>query len=73
MKRQLGIDLQRAGMLIIVIVMILDRFVFSIHTKFILFCAVLSATLLIWGIQIIKREEAKALGLFPLIKQEERE
>lgn len=59
MSRMWGIRLQNAGMLIIVMVMLLDRFIFSIHDGFILGSAGVSAVLLIAGILVVKKHDMK--------------
>lgn len=59
MKRHTGIQMERAGMLLIVMVMLLDHLVFAIKEPFILFCACVSAALLIAGIRIVKKAEEK--------------
>lgn len=57
-KRQ-GTQLQIAGSILIVTVMLTDRFLFSLQNNFILFAACISAALLIAGIEIVKRIETK--------------
>lgn len=59
MSRTQGQHLQAMGCILIVTVMLLDRFVFSIQDGFILAAACLSAVLLIAGIQIVKRADAR--------------
>lgn len=58
-----ALTLQRLGMVLIVTVMLTDRFLFSIREEFILVCAVISAAALILSITKLKlievREEAK--------------
>ena len=58
MSRTQGQQLQAMGC--IVTVMLLDHFFFSIQEGFILAAACLSAVLLIAGIQIVKRADARA-------------
>ena len=60
MSRTQGQQLQAMGCNLIVTVMLLDHFFFSIQEGFILAAACLSAVLLIAGIQIVKRADARA-------------
>lgn len=59
MSRTQGQQLQAMGCILIVTVMLLDRFFFSIQDGFLLAAAILSAGLLIAGIGIVKRADAR--------------
>ena len=59
MTKEQGQHLQWVGCILIVTVMLLDRFVFSIQEGFLLAAACLAAALLIAGIRIVKRAEAQ--------------
>jgi hypothetical protein len=57
MTRQQGVNIQTAGMLIIVSVMLLDKFIFSIQEEFILVCAIISVVLMAVGIRAVKKAD----------------
>ena len=57
MSKTQGQQLQAMGCILIVTVMLLDHF-FSIQEGFVLAAAILSAALLIAGIQIVKRADS---------------
>ena len=58
MSKTQGPQLQAMGCILIVTVMLLDHFFFSIQEGFVLAAAILSAALLIAGIQIVKRADS---------------
>lgn len=60
MSKTQGQQLQAIGCILITTVMLLDHFFFSIQDGFLLTAACLSAVLLIIGIQIVKRADARA-------------
>ena len=60
LSRRRGLQLEAFGSLLIVTVMLADRFLFSIQAGFILTCAVISAAALIFGIRIVKRADEEA-------------
>lgn len=60
MSKRQGQRLQGMGCVLILTVMLVDHFLFSIQEGFILAAACLSAVLLIAGIQIVKRADARA-------------
>ncbi len=60
LSRRRGLQLEAFGSILIVTVMLADRFLFTIQDGFILTCAVLSAAALILGIRIVKRADDEA-------------
>lgn len=60
LSRQRGLQLEAFGSVLIVTVMLADRFLFSIQDGFILACAVISAVTLIIGIRTVKRADEEA-------------
>ncbi len=58
--RKAGLDLQMAGCIIIITVMLADRFLWTVNDRFILLCAFISAALIIAGMQIVKRRDQEA-------------
>lgn len=59
MSRGLGVALQNSGMIIIVTVMLIDRFLFQIQDGFIFICACVGTILLGAGILILKKYDMK--------------
>lgn len=59
MKRALGMRLKGIGCVLIITVMLTDRFLFTIQDSFILTMAILSAIMLIVGIFIVRIEDAR--------------
>ena len=59
MSKQIALIMQRAGMILIVTVMLLDQFVFQIEEAFLLTCAIISAVLLAVSITRLKYIEVK--------------
>ena len=60
MSRQRGLQLEAFGSILIVTVMVTDRFLFSVQDGFILACAIVSAISLIIGIRAVKRADDRA-------------
>lgn len=60
LSRRRGLQLEAFGSVLIVTVMLADRFLFSIQDGFILTCAVISAAALILGIWTAKRADEEA-------------
>ncbi|WP_191378651.1 hypothetical protein [Flavonifractor sp.] len=67
MSRQRGRQLQGFGCVLIVTVMLIDHFLFTLQDNFVLACAIVSAVALIVGIRVVKRaddqEQASACGV----------
>ncbi len=65
MTKEHALILQNIGMILIVTVMLMDHFIFTLQDGFLLACAIISAVLLITGIVTRKileaREEAGSL------------
>lgn len=57
LSRRRGLQLEAFGSILIVTVMLADRFLFPIQDGFILACAVISAAALMVGIRIVKRAD----------------
>lgn len=57
MKKSTGYTIQYIGVILIVTVMFLDNFVFALSENYVLTCAIISAILIILGMQIVKRKE----------------
>ena len=55
LTRDLGLQLQYFGCVLIVTVMLTDRYLFGVQNKFILTCAIISAIFLTAGIRIVKK------------------
>ncbi len=60
LSRRRGLQLEAFGSILIVTVMLTDRFLFGIQDGFILACAVVSAVALIIGIRTVKRADEEA-------------
>ena len=60
LSRRRGLQLEAFGSSLIVTVMLIDRFLFSVQDGFILTCALLSAAALIVGIRTVKRADDEA-------------
>lgn len=60
LSRRRGLQLEAFGSVLIVTVILADRFLFTIQDGFILTCAVISAVALTVGIRIVKRADEKA-------------
>lgn len=60
LSRRRGLQLEAFGSILIVTVMLADRFLFSIQDGFILACAVVSAVTLTIGIRTVKRADEEA-------------
>ena len=60
LSRRRGLQLEAFGSVLIVTVMLADRFLFIIQDGFILTCAVISAAALILGIRTVKRADEEA-------------
>ena len=60
LSRRRGLQLEAFGSVLIVTIMLADRFLFAIQDGFILTCAVLSAAALIHGIRTLKRYDEEA-------------
>lgn len=54
LSREQGLRLEAFGSILIITVMLTDRFLFGIQEGFILCCAVISAISLVIGIKIVK-------------------
>ena len=61
LSRRRGLQLEAFGSILIITVMLADRFLFSIQDGFILTCAVISAVALTIGIRTVKRADEEAL------------
>lgn len=59
MSKQIALTMQRAGMVLIVTVMLINQFVFQIEEGFLLTCAIISAVLLAVSITRLKYIEVK--------------
>lgn len=66
LSRRRGLQLEAFGSILIVTVMLADRFLFSVQDGFILTCAVISAVALILGIRTVKRADEEAQQDQPL-------
>ena len=66
LSRRRGLQLEAFGSILIVTVMLADRFLFSVQDGFILTCAVISAVALILGIRTVKRADEEAQQAQPL-------
>ena len=66
MSRQRGRQLQGFGCVLIVTVMLIDHFLFTLQDNFVLACAIVSAVALIVGIRVVKladgQEHASVCG-----------
>ena len=60
LSRRRGLQMEAFGSILIVTVMLADRFLFSIQDGFILICAVMSAVALTIGIRAVKRADEAA-------------
>lgn len=60
LSRRRGLQFEAFGSILIVTVILADRFLFSIQDGFILTCAVISAAALILGIRTVKRADEEA-------------
>lgn len=60
LSRRRGLQLEAFGSILIVTVMLTDRFLFGIQDGFILACAVVSAVTLAIGIRTVKRADEEA-------------
>ena len=56
MNRETALVLQNTGMLLIIVVMLTDSFLYALTREFIIVCALISAVLMIIGISILKKE-----------------
>lgn len=56
MCRETALILQNAGMILIVVVMLTDTYLFRLEGRFILACALVSAALLIKAICVLKHD-----------------
>lgn len=57
MSRQRGLQFEAFGCILIVMVMLIDRFLFTLQDGFLLACAVISAITLIIGIRVVKKAD----------------
>lgn len=57
MSRQRGLQFEAFGCILIVTVMLIDRFLFTLQDGFLLACAVISAITLIIGIRVVKKAD----------------
>lgn len=60
MSRQRGLQLEAFGCILIITVMLTDRFLFTLQDRFLLACAFLSAITLILGIRTVRRADERA-------------
>lgn len=60
MSRQRGLQFEAFGCILIVTVMLTDRFLFALQDSFVLACAIVSAAALITGIRAVKRADERA-------------
>lgn len=60
MSRQRGLQFEAFGCILIVTVMLIDRFLFALQDNFVLACAVVSAVALIIGIRAVKQADERA-------------
>lgn len=60
MSRQRGLQLEAFGCILIVTVMLTDRFLFTLQDNFVLACAIVSAAALTAGIRAVKRADERA-------------
>lgn len=60
LSRQRGLQLEAFGSILIVTVMLADRFLYEIQSGFLLACAFVSAAALIVGIRTVKRADEEA-------------
>lgn len=60
MSRQRGLQFEAFGCILIITVMLIDRYLFGLQDGFILACAVVSAITLIIGIRTVKLADEKA-------------
>lgn len=60
MSRQRGLQFEAFGCILIVTVMLIDRFLFPLQDNFVLSCAVVSAVALIIGIRAVKQADEHA-------------
>jgi hypothetical protein len=58
LSKRRGLQLEAFGSVLIITVMLTDRFLFSVQNGFILICAIISAAALILGIRTVKRFDA---------------
>lgn len=66
LSRRRGLQLEAFGSVLIVTVMLADRFLFAIQDGFLLTCAVISAAALIFGIRAVKRADEETRQDQPL-------
>lgn len=60
MSRQRGLQFEAFGCILIVTVMLADRFLFTLQDNFVLACAIVSAAALATGIRAVKRADERA-------------
>lgn len=60
MSRQRGLQFEAFGCILIVTVMLTDRFLFTLQDNFVLACAIVSAAALTIGIRAVKRADERA-------------
>ena len=60
LSRQRGLQLEAFGSILIVTVMLADRFLYTVQDGFMLTCAFISAAALIVGIRTVKRADEEA-------------
>lgn len=60
LSRQRGLQLEAFGSILIVTVMLADRFLYTVQDGFILACAFISAAALTVGIRTVKRADEEA-------------
>lgn len=60
LSRQRGLQLEAFGSILIVTVMLADRFLFTLQDGFVLAAAIVSAVFLTIGIHVVKRADEQA-------------
>lgn len=60
LSRRRGLQLEAFGSILIVTVMLADRFLFTLQDGFVLAAAIVSAIFLIIGIRVVKRADEQA-------------
>lgn len=60
LSRQRGLQLEAFGSILIVTVMLADRFLFTLRDGFVLAAAIVSAVFLTIGIRVVKRADEQA-------------
>lgn len=60
LSRQRGLQLEAFGSILIVTVMLTDRFLFTLQDGFVLTAAIVSAVFLTIGIRVVKRADEQA-------------